>query len=104
MAFSKNLAAYPPAFVELFEVGINAPGDFIVPCADKKQADRTRLLFYGIKSAIIHNKQHPLNALAGSKTILITKNNEVLFRLPCDTERQIEGESLLSAALAANQR
>ena len=104
MAFSSNLSAYPPAFIELFESGLLAEGTFIIPCNTKAQADRTRMLFYGIKGAIKKAKEHPLRDEVDKKQIIVNKNNEIIFRLPSESPREWEGQSLLAAAKAANQK
>ena len=102
MAFSRSLTAYPPAYLELYEKAMTVDGNFTVPCLDRKQADRTRLIFYGIKYAIRATKGHPLSDILDSKQIIITKNHEVKFRLPSESPREFEGQALLQAALAAN--
>lgn len=103
MAFSKSLSAYPPAYLELYETAMAAEGNFLIPCESAKQADRTRLIFYGIKHAIRHTKGHPLTEQIDAKQIVITRNHEVLFRLPSESPREVEGQRLLEAAKAANQ-
>jgi len=102
MAFSRSLTAYPPAFIELYEKAMATDGNFVIPCRDRAQADRTRMIFYGIKHAIRHTKNHPLADSIDSKQIIITKNNEVKFRLPSESPRELEGQQLLQAALNAN--
>lgn len=103
MAFSKSLSAYPPAYLELYETAMASEGNFLIPCESAKQADRTRLIFYGIKYAIRNTKGHPLAEQIDSKQIVITRNHEVLFRLPSESPREVEGQRLLEAAKAANQ-
>ena len=104
MAFSRSLSAYPPAYIELYETAMKADGNFLIPCQSRPQADRTRMIFYGIKHAIRHTKGHPLFDSLDSKQIVVTRNNELLFRLPSESPREAEGQSLLQAALAANQQ
>lgn len=102
MAFSKSLTAYPPAFLELYEKAMSVDGSFTIPCQSRAQADRTRMIFYGIKHAIRNTKGHPLADQIDAKQIIITKNNEVKFRLPSESPRELEGQLLLQAALNAN--
>ena len=102
MSFSPHFSSYPPAFIELYERGIKADSNFIIPCSDAKEASRVRMIFHGIKYAIRKAKEHPLKDSLGAKQIIITKNHEVIFRSPCDSPLQHKGEALLAAALAAN--
>ena len=103
MAFSKNIATYPASIVKLFEIGTLATQDYKVPCESSKEAHKVRMLLNGVSYAIRQTQDHPLLPHCGKKQLTISRNNEVVFRMPENSPLKAFGDQLLAKAEQANK-
>ncbi len=93
MALSKRVESYPNALIEFLETIIKNGESRELTCADEKQAHKTRMQIYGLRSALVR-AGHPLKDKLYSFTINV-KAEKLIFRFADDAPVAQVAEDLL---------